>query len=390
LAVGDKLNVFTSGEYGHLLSWDFSKSFKKPSSETWLPTSLKTPLKLGYLPTKNQLCVLFSDGSTSLISLQEKQSLESGKGHIKGSALAASAKGEVWLTGGADRLVKVWSLSGVLLQTLEKHVAPITALAISHDGRLAISGDLNGNIVLWDTKSWKAIHEFEAHPFSILSLGFGADDRTFFTGSSDSSMKIWDTQTHQLIHSNFGHTSFGFETVALAADGKLLATGSADKTILLWDYSSGAQQGELIGHTGTITGIVFFADGKRIATSGLDGTIGVWDATSKTLKGFLLGHEAGITDLAYIAPNSLVSASEDKTIRFWDLGTMACIGTIYTDGKSYLAQNDSGNEWFGPDAEWMYEVTDSLALVKIIPLSDSRFKAKIVGDLLKNELSKKK
>jgi WD40 repeat protein len=81
---------------------------------------------------------------------------------IKGTPLYAAAispKGNVLATGigrrlwesGPDGQVNVWDLvSGQRLHNLRGHVASITALAFSADGRTLVSGSCDGSVILWD------------------------------------------------------------------------------------------------------------------------------------------------------------------------------------------------------------------------------------------------
>jgi len=66
--------------------------------------------------------------------------------------LALSAKGERMVSASDDRTVRVWDLrTGKLRQTLRGHTAAVISLAISPDGRRAVSGSKN-ELKFWELK----------------------------------------------------------------------------------------------------------------------------------------------------------------------------------------------------------------------------------------------
>ena len=71
--------------------------------------------------------------------------------------MAVSADGRLALSGSADRTVKVWDLtSGQELRTLAGHAREVSSVAVSADGRLALSGSYDRTVKVWDLNSGQA------------------------------------------------------------------------------------------------------------------------------------------------------------------------------------------------------------------------------------------
>ena len=60
-----------------------------------------------------------------------------------------------------DRTLKVWDLySGEILHTLKGHYARISTIAISPEGKYAVSGSYDMNLIAWDMSTGKRIATF--------------------------------------------------------------------------------------------------------------------------------------------------------------------------------------------------------------------------------------
>ncbi|KXS17742.1 WD40 repeat-like protein [Gonapodya prolifera JEL478] len=117
-----------------------------------------------------------------------------------------------------------------------------------------------------------------------------------------------------------GHTA---PVRALKFDNAKLVSGSADGTIRIWRHRT--PRGELAkilrGHGGPVTCLDF--DERVLVSGGGDMNIRVWNFS--TGKGFVLqGHTDWINGVK-LAGNYVFSASDDHTVRMWDLEKKACV-----------------------------------------------------------------
>ena len=105
-----------------------------------------------------------------------------------------------------DRTVKVWDLtSGQELRTLAGHTDGVSSVAVSADGRLALSGSDDRTVKVWDLTSGQELRTLAGHAGWVKSVAVSADGRLALSGSSDSTVKVWDLTSGQELRTLAGH-----------------------------------------------------------------------------------------------------------------------------------------------------------------------------------------
>ncbi|KAF9696573.1 hypothetical protein EKO04_005439 [Ascochyta lentis] len=172
--------------------------------------------------------------------------------------------------------------------------------------------------------NWKygrcSVNILKGHTNGIMSLQF--DDRTLITGSYDATIKVWDIKTGKEIRTLTGHSA-GIR--CLQFDDSKLITGSLDRTIKVWNWRTGQLIRTLAGHTDGVIGL-HMAD-KLLASGSSDHTIMVHDFNNYQ-RVTLRGHTDWVNSVKIdLASRTLFSASDDMTVKLWDLDTHQCIKT---------------------------------------------------------------
>lgn len=159
------------------------------------------------------------------------------------------------------------------------------------------------------------------HTNGVMCLQF--DDQTLITGSYDNTIKVWDVNTGKEIRTITGHR---LPIRCMQFDDARLITGSLDGTIKIWDWKTGMCKLTISAHAQGVIGL-HMVD-KLLASGSADHTISIYDLGSKQ-KFKLLGHEDWVNSVKIDLPSrTLFSASDDQTVKLWDLDTQTCIKTF--------------------------------------------------------------
>jgi len=276
-------------------------------------------------------------------------------------ALALTPDGKRAVSGGDDHTLKVWNLeSGRELRTLEGHAGWVRAVALTPDGKRAVSGSDDRTLKVWDLESGRELRTLEGHADSVRAVALTPDGKRAVSGSYDDTLKIWDLESGRELRTLEGH-AYSVTAVALTSDGKRAVSGSYDYTLKIWDLESGEELRTLEGHAGSVRSVTLSSDDKRAVSGGDDRTLKVWDLESGAELRTLEGHTGWVTAVALIPDGKrAVSGSDDRTLKVWDLESEGELRTLerHADSVNAVALTPDGKHAVSSSSDRTLKVWD--------------------------------
>ena len=285
--------------------------------------------------------------------------------HLGGSTKASAYGGDMIAVGLRSNVVLLLdAVTGRRTSALRGHKDDIHSLAFSLDATLLVSRDHN-TVNLWDVQTGGVIRAFDDYTSATSAVSISPDGTTIALGTSDGAIRLWDVRTGRCCsierHQDGEVTVIRFSPV----DSRRLLSSSCDRTVQQWDVG-GHQIGSSLREADDVEDLAYSSDGTcfvscggRVVTvrdseSGVlvvkirashfvrrccfspDGrfiacaaekTILFWDITipGAPLVGHLVGHSNPISFLAF--PSSLISGSEDQTMKFWQTSSLLADST---------------------------------------------------------------
>jgi WD40 repeat protein/transcriptional regulator with XRE-family HTH domain len=253
----------------------------------------------------------------------------------------------------------VWSadlsrvnLAGVNFQNtdLARSVFAVTlggviSLAFTPDGEILATGDVDGNICLWNVADGKQLSILQGHRTWIWSVGFSPDGRILASCSEDSTICLWDLASGQCLKTLRGQTNCGVCSLGFSPNGRILASGSVDSTICLWDLASGQCLKTWQGSIGRVFALDFSPDGQTIASCGDDLTVRLWNVADGTCRQAFHGHTHRIWSVDFSPDGqTIASCGDDLTIRLWNAADGRCLQVLpgHTDSIQSVSFSPDG------------------------------------------------
>ena len=164
-------------------------------------------------------------------------------------------------------------------RTLGGHSAEVTGVAMSADGRRAVSASFDYTLKVWDVDSGRELRTLTDRSDRVCGVAVSGDGRRAVS-CGDLTLKVWDVESGCELRTL---RSFGFYGVALSGDGRLAAAPSREThvtvTLKVWDLTTGVwnQRVTLKGHGWyEFSSCAFSPNGDFILSGSKNGEVMVW------------------------------------------------------------------------------------------------------------------
>ncbi|KZZ92475.1 WD40/YVTN repeat-like-containing domain protein [Moelleriella libera RCEF 2490] len=274
------------------------------------------------------------------------------------SCMDFSDDGQLVAVGTCESYIRIWSLDGKGLPTMNAHekeakfnsrklighAGPVYDVSFSEsaagppqklfggegrqnsamDGRpkLLLSCSADGHIRLWSLESWACLCLYKSHDGPIYRALWSPLGHYFMSGGYDKAVRVWMQDHASPQRLLVGHDT-AISALAWHPNGMYVVSASdeTDKSIRMWSVATGSCMRVFSGHTEHVTALECAPNGKILASADLAGNIFFWDLTKGTRIKRSRGHgRGGIWSLSFSVESTiLASGGQDGTVRLWDV-----------------------------------------------------------------------
>ena len=261
----------------------------------------------------NSIAVGSKDGDIIILNTITGSQSAVLSGHTEQVACVVfSSDGTSLISGSRDKTVKLWDVqTGGVVKTFFGHTNWVRSVSISANCTTIASGSQEGTLRLWSIQTGECYHTIQQQE-KVYYVMFSPKDPQHLISISDNKVWQWDGSGHQI------RLPFDGVNAAFSSDGSQFVS-CFRQTITVHNSSSGV--------TVTKFQIAYdsccccFSPDNRLVAVAADKTAYCWDiATSEPqLVETFIGHTNGITSLIFSSSTTLVSASFDESVKFWQI-----------------------------------------------------------------------
>uniref|UniRef100_A0A669BAP5 Coatomer subunit beta' n=1 Tax=Oreochromis niloticus TaxID=8128 RepID=A0A669BAP5_ORENI len=180
----------------------------------------------------------------------------------------------------------------------------------------------NGSVCVWNHETQTLVKTFEVCDLPVRASKFVARKNWVITGADDMQIRVFNYNTLERVHMFEAHSDY-IRCIAVHPTQPYILTSSDDMLIKLWDWEKKWSCSQVFeGHTHYVMQIVINPkDNNQFASASLDRTIKVWQLGSSSPNFTLEGHEKGVNCIDYYSGGDkpyLISGADDRQVKIWD------------------------------------------------------------------------
>lgn len=367
--------LVSGGEDRTVRVWDLEKgeeSLRFDQQNMWIS-------QVAYSPNGKLIVSASNDGTVAIWNTnpakETKRLVHKSSEHTNGTyAVAYDFDGKAIFTAGGDSTAHKIGAPGPNGEYIEKvtgirqkdfnlsgggHDRPITALAVSPDGKMLVTGSEDNSIRIWEVSTGKVVRVMQGHNDHITSLAISSDAGTLISASKDHTIRVWTLDLNDTHRTLNGHKGYVWSAM-YSPDGSLVASAGADQVIRIWNNETGTEIASLPGHDVAVTAICFNHDGTKLVSCGGDNLVKLWDVKENKLLKEYKGHTAPVMAVAISKDGKqLLSGSADRTAKLWNVDSAEVAHTFDVRAPvSAVLFRDDGKEALIGSADGMMRVIE--------------------------------
>ncbi|XP_047994535.1 WD repeat-containing protein 37 [Leguminivora glycinivorella] len=254
-----------------------------------------------------------------------------------------------------------------LVREFTGHKDGIWDVSSSRPGQALIgTASADHTACVWSVEWGKCLLQYTGHAGSVNSIRFHSNRDIALTSSGDNTAHVWQAAVNWDLprgqsseeelegggEESLGEgsdrpevlrtpltTLVGHSGVVVAADwltgGDHVITASWDRTANLYDVETGDCLQILMGHDHELTHASAHHSSRLVVTASRDTTFRLWDFREPIHSvSVFQGHTESVTSAVFTREDKVVSGSDDRSVKVWDVRNMrSALATIRSDSS---------------------------------------------------------
>lgn len=212
---------------------------------------------------------------------------------------------------------------------LEGHAKAVVCLVELNDHEIA-TGSRDHTVKIWNVKTESV--QFEMKHYSIRSL-LRMDQQLLLIGSENKNIDVWDLAKYNLVKTIRTDSI----TSLVRLNGTYFLGGYSDGTMRIWSITDWGRKvtseaKKLITTPQAITTLLLLSSSQIAVANDVDFNIRIYDINTFKLIFTMSGHTDWINTLVQLNSTHIISGSDDRTVKLWDINAGSLQETLLTFG----------------------------------------------------------
>lgn len=243
-------------------------------------------------------------------------------------SLGNSAKAGHFISCGSEGIVAEWNLETGEGKAIAQAPGAVFAICMIPERELLLLGLQSGDLVFVDLRNGATLKRVQLHKKSVFDLLPLPDGQHVMASGEDGAISVWNLDRMDHLHYQ-QIAAKSVRTLALDATTQRLYAGASDQRIREFDLGLNPLR-EWRAHGKSIFRVLV-GEGGSLFSTGLDAHVKRWDLNAEGLpveSVSVPAHLYAVNDLVMSPGGLLTSGSMDKSIKFWNAGTLELLKVV--------------------------------------------------------------